>query len=359
MVSMRATPHDPELNFDELWETFRNRYPFFDLRNVDWNKQYDIYRPKVNKLTTDDELFDIFCEMLDPLNDGHIELRGKTGPDRKKRYFNPEPVPRFRQEFSRQEIAQLFKTTQKTLSAKGFGPLEETSAWMLHYCRSPNFGYLRILELEGIKKRKLRDALDRISDDFNSLKGLIVDIRENPGGDDDTVIEIVNRFCDRKQIAFHRKTKTGPGDTDFSPIKTWHIEPQGKAQFTGPIVLLSCDSVFSGGEVFALAMKQLPHVTLIGENSNGIFSYQLEKKLPNGWRYCLSYQVYLSADMKCYEGRGVAVDIRVLNRKCDIENGEDPLITQALEIMEAIWPFGQGPCNGERALLAVNRFRYE
>jgi len=142
MAFMLSTLRDPELNFDKLWETFQNRYPFFDLRNVDWKKQYDIYRPKVTQLTTDDELF-------------------------------------------------------------------------------------------------------------------------------------------------------------------------------------------------ALAMKQLPHVTLIGDDTNGIFSYQLEKKLPNGWRYRLSYQIYFSADMVCYEGRGVPVDIRLLNRKCDIDNGEDPLITRALEVIEA------------------------
>jgi hypothetical protein len=332
---MLSTSCDPELNFEELWKTFHNRYPFFELRNVDWKKQYDTYRPKVTRLTTDDELFDIFCEMLDPLNDGHVELKGRTGPDRRKRYFNPEPVPRFRQEFSRPEIKQLFKATQKTLTSRGFGKHEETAAWTLHYCRSRDVAYLRILELEGVKKRKLRDSLDRISDDFESLKGLIIDIRENPGGDDDNVIAIVNRFCDQKHIAFHRKTKIGPGEADFSPIKTWHIEPQGLAQFTGPVVLLTCDSVFSGAEVFALAMKQLPHVTLIGDDTNGIFSYQLEKKLPNGWRYRLSYQVYLSADSVCYEGRGVPVDIRLLNSKRDIDNGEDPLITRALKVIEA------------------------
>ena len=326
---------DPELNFEKLWETFQNRYPFFDLRNVDWKKQYETYRPRVTALTTDDELFDIFCEMLDPLDDGHVELKGRTGPDRRKRIFNPEPEPRFRQEFSRREIKRLFKTTQKTLSSRGFGKLEKTAAWMLHYCRSRYVGYLRILELEGVKRRKLIEALNRISDDFDSLEGLIIDIRENPGGDDSTVVEIVDRFCDRKRIAFHRKTKIGPGDADFSPIKSWYIEPQGPGRFTRPIVLLTCDSVFSGGEVFALAMKQLPHVTIIGDETNGIFSYQLEKKLPNGWRYCLSYQVYFSADMVCYEGRGVPVDIRLLNRKSDIENGVDPLITRALDIIEA------------------------
>ena len=335
MALMLPILRDPELNFEKLWETFQNRYPFFDLRNVDWQKQYDIYRPKVSTLTTDDELFDIFCEMLDPLDDGHVDLIGRTGPGCMKRSFNPEPEPRFRQEFSKQEIRHLFKTTEKTLLSKGFGQLEKTSAWMLHYCRSCTVGYLRILEFEGVKKRKLTEALDRIANDFNRLEGLIIDIRENPGGDDSTVVKIVNRFCDRKQIAFHRKTKFGPGDADFTPIKSWHIEPQGPAQFTGPIVLLSCDSVFSGGEVFALAMKQLSNVTLIGDDTNGIFSYQLEKKLPNGWRYRLSFQMYFSADMVCYEGRGVPVDIRLLNRKCDIENGEDPLITRALEVIEA------------------------
>jgi hypothetical protein len=330
---MLSVLRDPELNFEKLWETFQNRYPFFELRNVNWKKQYDTYRPQVTSLTTDDELFDIFCAMLDPLDDGHVELKGRTGPGRRKRSFNPEPEPRFWQEFSRREIRRLFKATQKTLSSRGFGQLEKTAAWMLHYCRSRNVAYVRILEFEGVKKRKLTKALDKISNDFNSLEGLIIDIRENPGGDDSTVVAIANRFCDSRQVAFHRKTKVGPGDTDFTPIKTWHIQPQGPAQFTGPIVLLTCDSVFSGGEVFALVMKQLPNVTIIGDDTNGIFSYQLEKKLPNGWRYRLSCQMYFSADMVCYEGRGVPVDIRLLNKKSDIEDGVDPLISRALEVM--------------------------
>ena len=48
----------------------------------------------------------------------------------------------------------------------------------------------------------------------------------------------------------------------------------------------------------------------------------------------LSYQVYLSADMVCYEGKGVPVDIELFNKKADIENGIDPLITRALKILE-------------------------
>lgn len=326
---------DPEKNFEALWKVFHDRYPFFELRHVDWKAQYEIYRPKVTSATTDDELFDVFCRMLDPLNDGHVELKIPATRNRKPRHFTPEKKTRFQQEFPDRQVAKLFRTTARTLATNGFGPPQETRAWMLHYCRSPAFGYIRILELEGIGKRKLTAALDDIARDFADLQGSIIDIRNCPGGDDSTATAVINRFCDRKRVAFHRKTKIGPGDDDFTPLKTWYLEPQGDVQFTGPIVLLTCDAVFSGGEAFALAIKQLPYVTIIGDHTNGIFSYQLEKKLPNGWHYCLSYQVYLSADMVCYEGKGVPPDIVLLNTKADIESGIDPLIVRALEVLES------------------------
>ncbi|MGA7330138.1 MAG: S41 family peptidase, partial [Pseudolabrys sp.] len=175
---------NPEKNFEELWKTFHNRYPFFELRNVDWKKQYDIYRPKVTRETSNDELFDIFCQMLTPLNDGHVELIAKASGDRKRRYFTPEKKPRFWREFTSREIKQLFKTTVTTLVANGFGQPTETQAWMLHYCRSRAFGYIRILELEGVKKGSLTAALDRIVGDFKDSDGVVIDIRNNPGGDD-------------------------------------------------------------------------------------------------------------------------------------------------------------------------------
>ena len=68
---------------------------------------------------------------------------------------------------------------------------------MLRYCRSQTVGYLRILELEGVKRSKLTAALDKIALDFKDLQGFIIDVRDNPGGDDSTAITIINRFCDR------------------------------------------------------------------------------------------------------------------------------------------------------------------
>lgn len=323
---------NPEKNFEELWKVFNERYPFFKLRNVDWKKQYETYRPKVTASTSDAELFDIMSAMIDPLNDGHVEVT-QRGKGSGKRTFTAEKPTRFNSEFSEKEVEALFRTTAKTLVDNGFGKPKETRAWMLHYCRSETVGYIRILELEGIGKGKLAAALDEIGRDFKDLTGFIIDIRDCPGGDDSTAIAIINRFTDQKRVAFHRKTKTGPGDDDFSALQTWHIEPAGDAQFTGPIALLANDSVFSGGEAFALAIRNLPYVTIIGDHTNGIFSYTLDKDLPNGWEYTLSYQVYMSPDMVCYEGKGIPVDIELHNSKADIANGSDPLIIKALEVI--------------------------
>jgi carboxyl-terminal processing protease len=324
---------DPEENFETLWTTFYKRYPFFDIRGVDWKEAYDRYRPEVTAETTDEELFDIFCRLLAPLNDGHVNLTATISG--KTRYFSPEKKPRFWREFNHADIEELFETTGKTLVANGFGPPAGTEAWMLRYCRARAVGYMRILELEGVRKHDLVGALDRIARAFRDLNGYIIDIRNCPGGDDSTAITIVNRFCDRRRVAFHRRTKIGPGENDLTPARTWYIEPQGDVQFNGPIVLLTCDSAFSGGEVFALAIRALPYVTIVGEHTNGIFSYELEKTLPNDWRYTLSYQKYYSPAMVCYEGKGVPVDIELLNEKADIEVGIDPLITRALEVLKA------------------------
>jgi hypothetical protein len=125
-VDSGMSKQDPERNFEVLWKEFNKRYPFFELRNVDWNKQYQAYRPRVTSKTSDDELFNVFCQMLDPLNDGHVELEAKVRGER--RYFNPEKKPRFWQEFTKREIKQLFKTTDKTLVDNAFGRPEESQA---------------------------------------------------------------------------------------------------------------------------------------------------------------------------------------------------------------------------------------
>lgn len=319
---------DPLKNINAFWKVFNEKYAFFDLRFVDWQKQKEIYFPQVNDKTTPDQLFEIMSRMIEPLNDGHVELKAKT----LKRYFNPEKKPGFWQEFNERQIEELFVVTSENLKLNGFSQLEPSQTRILQYAKSPDLAYLRIVELEGQKWKNFKAAMADLEKDFADLKGYIIDLRDCPGGDDEVLLEILGRFVKKRQVAFHRKEKLTRDK--FSALETWYLEPKGASQFTGPVVLLTNDSVFSGGDVFAMVAKAMPNVIIVGDHTNGIFSYQFEGVLPNGWTYCLSNQVYYSSDMVCYESTGIPVDLEVKNNRNDLETRVDTVFAKAIEVLQ-------------------------
>ena len=135
----------PEALFEELWGTFSERYAFFELRGVDWEAQRRKYRPLVNADTSDEQLFELFCKMLKPLNDGHVNLKA-TGI--KKGRFNAETEARFYQEFSsNKKLKQYAQAVTGTLEKAGFGPPQKRTG-ILVYRTSEKYGYLQVLEVE-------------------------------------------------------------------------------------------------------------------------------------------------------------------------------------------------------------------
>ncbi|MFP6738893.1 MAG: S41 family peptidase [Planctomycetota bacterium] len=322
----------PEEVFEELWGVFNERYAFFKLREVDWKAQYRKHRSRVTAKTTDDELFRILSELLAPLKDGHVTLAIK-GKGKKKKEFCPEEQADFERKFPSRKLQKRFwNMIAGTLKAAGFSEPKDL-AEVFSYCRSKDLGYLRIAEMEGPRKKALDRALDRILGELQDTRGIIIDIRDNPGGTDDFVYRVVTRFADKKRVGHYKKTKKGPGEDDFGELRTRYLEPGGTVRYKGYLMLLTNDASYSAADVFAMLMADLPQATLIGDHTNGIFSDMLEKKLPNGWKYSLSHQRYYSSARVCYEGRGIPVDVEVPNTRSDLEKGADPVVTRALELL--------------------------
>ena len=81
-------------------------------------------------------------------------------------------------------------------------------------------------------------------------------------------------------------------------------------------------------------MTALPNVTLVGENTHGIFSNILEKSLPNGDKFGLSNEVYTDFQGINYEGLGIPPDVEAATFSINaIEQNTDPAIIAALEIL--------------------------
>jgi len=99
-------------------------------------------------------------------------------------------------------------------------------------------------------------------------------------------------------------------------------------------VILTSDFTASAAEVFLLLVKDLPNVTLIGDDTEGIFSDIKEFKLPNKWEVGLSHQQFFSQDMQNYEGVGISPSIKILNSQEDIEIQSDAVIRAGVEYLK-------------------------
>jgi len=345
-----------EAVFEDLFEKFNDNYVGFACRGVDWQKQYDMLRPRVNQDTTQEELISVLKDMLKPLKDGHVNL---TCEEMELDWTPAEGYIKFYENFGLPELdadgmQQFFNMVDATLSSAGFGEPTLLLDGVFSYCRSENFGYFRVRQFSPAEEPSGNivcrlpamaaflsgwgQALDQILEDFESTKGIMLDLRGNPGGLDDQALAVASRFVDEKVLAFSTQTKTGPADDDYGETVEYFFNAEGKASvcyMDRPIFVLTSDGTFSAGEVCSLMMAQLPNVFMLGEHTYGCFSNMTPFTLCNGWNVTLSNMVYRNAAGTWYEGKGVPVDFVVPNSKADLEKGSDPVVNEALRRLKS------------------------
>ncbi len=180
-------------------------------------------------------------------------------------------------------------------------------------------------------------ALNALPDEafltLSATDALIVDIRQNQGGQESVSLEIAGRFIEEQRLTYRKRAR----DKDtFANLHDIYLTPTGASPYANPVYVLTSGGTYSGAESFALSMMQLPQVTIIGEPSGGIFSDMISKELPNGWTFTLSAEVYSDLDGNVYEGVGIPVDHFVdFYVPSDVIAGHDPAIEQALSLIAA------------------------
>ena len=319
----------PEKNFEHLWKTLDRNYAIFGPRHVDWQALYRVYRPRVTAQTSDDELFAIMSSMLGHLNDNHVflisekpnrffsagylyQILGEGGFEALRKLISQRPVP-----------DKYFKTKLTESEDKVFA-----HAWVsdeIGYFHLNGFGY----------PEKTAAIVDNIMRVFADAKALIVDVRRNGGGDDRVGKLIADRFADRKRLYMTTEIRSGDRHDQFSWKKYWHVEPAGPLQFTKTTILLTDRTSISAAENFALAMRVLPHVTVIGDLTSGCFADMYGDRLPNGWRFSVSYKLFLDYTGFCWEGIGVPPDRKQTNSEEDTEKGIDRVFELAVDLIES------------------------
>lgn len=310
--------NNPEAIFENLWNTFDEEYAVFEERSIDWDAQYNTYRPQVDALTSDDELFSILTEMLTPFDDGHITL---TAPG--KQVFFGNKIRREKIDDTLFDIDVI-----KTYLEPGFEVGDDNTdqaPYIFGKMKDENVAYIYFRYI-GDNFFMLNDFLEKYKD----VNGYIIDLRHNDGGDFTYCYSEIGRLVDEERYVFRSKTKNGKGDNDYTAWHRWSVFPEG-AYVDKPIAVLTDRYTISAGERAVMAFDVLPNVTMMGDTTNGAHATLVGRELANGWFYSLVTQKVELADGESYEGIGIAPDVLVKNTFAEISNGVDQVLETAVE----------------------------
>lgn len=326
-----AAAKDPVLNFEFAWKTLDRNYGQFQIKNVDWDALYRVYRPMVSATTTDQELWDILLSMMGHLNDAHLALA-----DGKRRIGGGRNNGLFKNDAFSLDLVKSKYLQGKFTEALGGSFL---SGWL-----GEGVGYLYIGDLkDGLEP--ITKTIDAVMAEFAKARVMVIDVRNNPGGTGRAVEIVAGRFADRRRHYCSSRTRYGPKHDDFWPEEVRCLEPNGLLRFIGPTVLLTDRISASAAEGFTLAMRVLPHVTVVGDTTEGALSAQFPEKMPNGWTLWVAFKETRDHDGVCWDGVGIPPDLRVINTAADIAAGRDPMLEFARMYLEKGTPAHQDEAN--------------
>lgn len=257
----------PTGNFEALWQIIDEHYCFFDYKQheygLDWNAVYNKYKVRVSDHMTTEQLFEVLTDMLAELRDGHVNLGSSMDYGRYWTWHEAYP-----QNFS------------DTLERRYLGTDYKIAAGMKYRVLDDNIGYIRYESfLQGVGEGNLDDCLTYLA----LCRGLIIDIRNNGGGELTIAEKLAGRFVQEKTLVSYMQHKTGKGHNDFSSLEPRYLEPSSNIRWHKPVCVLTNRSVFSAANDFAVIMHTLPNVKLVGDHTGGGSGMPMTNSLPNGW----------------------------------------------------------------------------
>lgn len=307
--------NDVQGNFDALWQILDEHYCFFEQKGIDWDSAYLTYYPRLKDVDNILDFYTVCSEMVNSLEDGHVNLTTPFATSYYKKWWSDYP-----QNYDDRLVEQYYLH---------FGGLQRggiTYAMFqdsVGYLRYPSFAY-------PVGENTLDWALMLLGD----CHGLIIDIRDNGGGNISEVETFVRRFIDRRITAGYIQHKTGPGHNDFSEPFAFYYDPADsyRISWRKPVVLLTNRSTFSAANNFASIMASLPQVTLVGDRTGGGSGMPFSSEIPCGWSIRFSSSPVYDPEMRLTEN-GVEPDIHVdLDPEAALQ-GRDTMLDRAIQYL--------------------------
>ncbi|MCE7993394.1 MAG: hypothetical protein HEP71_15515 [Roseivirga sp.] len=301
----------PTANFEAFWNTFDQQYSYFELKNIDWDAIKTEYAPQITDNITDRQLFDTFSEIIWKLKDGHVRLQSSQGNS----FYRLEPG----------EVDNSAVNPQQYVNIT-----EQNNRFTIGRLKDKNVGYIAVHSLSGNIDGPEYQALYASVSSFSSYDGLIIDLRNNGGGNDAIAQRFVQSFASQSVVFRRFRFREQSSRNAFTPWQESLITPENTINFEKPIVVLTNRRVVSSAEGFTLMLKALFNVTLMGDTTAGSTGNPGAFQLPNGWELYVSRWQVTDPDGNYVEDQGIAPDQVVYITEADRNSGVDTILEAAI-----------------------------
>ncbi|EKD54413.1 MAG: hypothetical protein ACD_60C00087G0025 [uncultured bacterium] len=195
-----------------------------------------------------------------------------------------------------------------------------------------NFGYVRISEFQEPTSELLVAAIEKLKKDAGgNLKGLILDLRNNPGGLLETAVQVADVFLDSKKLnnKFNDQIVYTEGRLPNS-VYSAKATP-GDILNGAPLVVIVNEGSASASEIVAGALQDYRRAIVVGVNSFGKGSVQTVLPLDNSHAIKLTTALYHTPSGRLIQNKGITPDIVVENLQVAGNKVNNPMLAPIRE----------------------------
>jgi carboxyl-terminal processing protease len=186
-----------------------------------------------------------------------------------------------------------------------------------------DLAYIHIREFDEPTAAQMKKALqDAVS---GGKKGIILDLRNNPGGLLRTTYDIADEFLDDGKLILTERERDG--------TEKQYKSHAGGAALTIPVVIIMNRFSASGSEVLASALHDNNRTTIVGEKSFGKGTVNTSYELSDGGELYISVAKWLTPNGTQIEGVGIRPDVTIALSDEDVDLRRDVQLFKAIDVL--------------------------
>jgi hypothetical protein len=300
---------DSKSIFNEYATLVKEKYAMLEFKKVDIQHLQDSISNTISSELTEKELFDKLTIITQRLKDGHTHLLKNSDDGYTYDFISDFPVGFHYGILADNYLAKSIAPNIKAIEGGDIGH-------KIVYGFTPQSSEIAYMWIPSWNVELSDDEIESVFSEVKGAKALIIDIRQNTGGNPGLATKFASYLTDKTIYTGCEKFKTGPGTNDFSSSKIY-LEPSNSSnKFLKPVAVLTDRYCYSASTTFSYSVNPLEQVTFIGQRTGGGSGGVSDGFLANGWEWALSTSEFIDY------------------QETHLDNGFEPDISVALDTLD-------------------------